>query len=37
MNKRLVAYFSASGNTARLAKNLAEAADASLSETIPQE
>lgn len=35
MNKRLVAYFSASGNTARLAKNLAEAADADLYEIRP--
>ena len=35
MNKRLVAYFSASGNTARLAKNLAEAAGADLYEIRP--
>ncbi|MCR4639371.1 flavodoxin [Ruminococcus sp.] len=35
MNKKLVAYFSASGNTARLAKNLAEAAGADLYEIRP--
>ena len=35
MNKRLVAYFSASGNTARLAKQLAEAAGADLYEIRP--
>lgn len=35
MNKKLVAYFSASGNTARLAKNLAEAAGADLYEIKP--
>ena len=35
MNKRLVAYFSASGNTARLAKDLAEAAGADLYEIRP--
>ena len=35
MNKRLVAYFSTSGNTARLAKNLAEAAGADLYEIRP--
>lgn len=35
MNKKLVAYFSASGNTARLAKQLAEAAGADLYEIRP--
>ena len=35
MNKKLVAYFSASGNTARLAKKLAEAAGADLYEIKP--
>lgn len=35
MSKKLVAYFSASGNTARLAKNLAEAAGADLYEIKP--
>ncbi len=35
MSKKLVAYFSASGNTARLAKNLAEAAGADLYEIRP--
>ena len=35
MKKRLVAYFSASGSTAKLAKNLAEAADAALYEIRP--
>ena len=35
MNKKLVAFFSASGNTARLAKNLAEAAGADLYEIRP--
>ena len=35
MNKRLVAYFSASGSTAKLAKNLAVAADAALYEIRP--
>ena len=35
MSKKLVAYFSASGNTAKLAKNLAEAADADLYEIRP--
>ena len=35
MSKKLVAFFSASGNTARLAKNLAEAAGADLYEIRP--
>ena len=35
MSKKLVAYFSASGNTARLAKKLAEAAGADLYEIKP--
>lgn len=35
MSKKLVAYFSASGNTARLAKKLAEAAKADLYEIKP--
>lgn len=35
MNKTLVAYFSASGVTAKLAKNLAQAADADLYEIKP--
>ena len=35
MSKKLVAYFSASGNTARLAKTLAAAADAELYEIRP--
>ena len=35
MNKKLVAYFSASGSTARLAKQLAEAAGADLYEIRP--
>lgn len=35
MNKKLVAYFSASGNTASLAKKLAEAAGADLYEIKP--
>ncbi|MBO6017479.1 MAG: NAD(P)H-dependent oxidoreductase, partial [Oscillospiraceae bacterium] len=35
MSKKLVAYFSASGNTARLAKTLAAAADADLYEIRP--
>ena len=35
MSKTLVTYFSASGNTARLAKKLAEAADADLYEIKP--
>ncbi|EXM39958.1 flavodoxin [Ruminococcus albus SY3] len=35
MSKKLVAYFSASGNTARLAKNLAKAAEADLYEIRP--
>ena len=33
----LVAYFSATGTTARLAKTLAEAADADLAEIVPAE
>lgn len=36
MNKKLVAYFSASGTTAAVAKTLAEAADAGLYEIKPQ-
>lgn len=36
MNKTLVAYFSASGVTARVAKNLAEVAEADLWEIRPQ-
>ena len=35
MSKTLVAYFSASGTTAKAAKNLAEAADADLYEIKP--
>ena len=35
MSKRIVAYFSAGGNTARLAKSLAAAADAALYEIRP--
>ena len=35
MNKKLVAFFSASGNTARLAKDLAAAAGADLYEIRP--
>ena len=35
MSKKLVAYFSASGNTASLAKKLAEAAGADLYEIKP--
>lgn len=35
MSKKLVAYFSASGNTAKLAKSLAQAADADLYEIRP--
>ena len=35
MNKKLVAFFSASGNTARLARSLAAAADAGLYEIRP--
>ena len=35
MSNRLVAYFSASGTTARVAKNLAQAADADLYEIKP--
>ena len=37
MSKKLVAYFSASGVTARLAKNLAEAIGADLFEIKPAE
>ena len=37
MSKKLVAYFSASGTTARVAKNLAEATGADLFEIIPQQ
>ncbi|MBR1816715.1 MAG: NAD(P)H-dependent oxidoreductase [Lachnospiraceae bacterium] len=37
MSKKLVAYFSASGVTAKLAKSLAEAADADLFEIKPVE
>lgn len=37
MSKTLVAYFSASGSTARLAKNVAEAAAADIYEIIPIE
>lgn len=37
MSKKLVAYFSASGVTANVAKTLAEAADADLYEIKPQE
>lgn len=36
MSKVLVAYFSASGNTARLAKKLANAANADLHEIMPE-
>lgn len=36
MNKKLVAYFSASGVTAKLAKALAEAADADIYEIKPE-
>ena len=36
MNKVLVAYFSASGNTAKLAERLAEAAGADLFEIVPE-
>ena len=36
MSKKLVAYFSASGTTAKVAKTLAEAADADLYEIKPQ-
>ena len=35
MSNKLVAYFSASGTTARVAKNLAKAADADLYEIKP--
>ncbi|MCD7873106.1 MAG: NAD(P)H-dependent oxidoreductase [Clostridiales bacterium] len=37
MSKKLVAYFSASGVTARLAKNLAEAVNADLFEIKPEQ
>ena len=37
MSKKLVAYFSASGVTAKLAKNLAEAAGADIYEIRPEE
>lgn len=37
MSKRLVAYFSASGVTKRLAANLAEAAGADLFEIVPEQ
>ena len=36
MSKKLVAYFSASGNTAKLAKNLAAVADAALYEILTE-
>lgn len=36
MSRKLVAYFSASGVTARVAKALAQAADADLYEIVPQ-
>lgn len=36
MKKKLVAYFSAGGNTAKLAKTLADAADADLFEIAPK-
>ena len=36
MSKKLVAYFSASGTTAAVARTLAEAADADLYEIKPQ-
>ena len=36
MSRKLVAYFSASGTTAAVAKTLAEAADAGLYEIKPQ-
>ena len=36
MSKKLVAYFSASGTTASVAKTLAEAADAGLYEIVPE-
>ena len=36
MSKKLVAYFSASGNTASLAKKLADAADADIYEIRPE-
>ena len=35
MSRKLVAYFSASGNTAKVAENLAEAVGADLFEIIP--
>ena len=37
MNKNLVAYFSASGTTARVAKKLADAIGADLFEIVPQQ
>lgn len=37
MSKKLVAYFSASGTTAKLAKTLASAVSADLHEIIPKE
>ena len=37
MAKVLVAYFSASGNTAKLAETLAKAVDGDLHEIIPEE
>ena len=36
MNKNLVAYFRASGTTARVAKKLADAIGADLFEIVPQ-
>ncbi len=36
MKKKLVAYFSAGGNTAKLAKTLADAAGADLFEIAPK-
>ncbi len=37
MSRKLVAYFSASGQTAKLAKTLASAADADLFEIVPEQ
>ena len=37
MSKRLVAYFSASGVTAKMAKKLADAIGADLFEIVPEE
>ena len=37
MSKTLVAYFSASGNTAKLARTLAEAVDGDLHEILPKQ